>query len=201
MTTALQATRPDTAVLVEDALKATAAYGIESAEARVAWDIVEEADASDNSVATLPSMDEECSVEEQEAIDAKCEEYGRFLDELNSIRSSMSVLDDKNNKLSMVETLKNIKLKEPEASKVISSPELTEALEDARTATSKFGATSPEAALAWEAYEEIASSGLQNSMGVRLDEECDIESGQDICEAMDELQRVLPVMMAVASKN
>jgi hypothetical protein len=41
--------RPDAAAAVEEALKITATHGIESSQARVAWDIVEEMDASDNS--------------------------------------------------------------------------------------------------------------------------------------------------------
>lgn len=40
--------RPDTANLVEDALKISATYGLDSKEAAVAWDAVEEVDASDN---------------------------------------------------------------------------------------------------------------------------------------------------------
>ena len=40
--------RPDASALVEQALKTTAAFGITSPEAKVAWDIVEELDASDN---------------------------------------------------------------------------------------------------------------------------------------------------------
>ena len=40
--------RPDASTAVEEALKITAAFGIESNEAKVAWDIVEEIDASDN---------------------------------------------------------------------------------------------------------------------------------------------------------
>ena len=40
--------RLDTSVLVEEALKVTAAYGIESKEAVLAWETVEEMDASDN---------------------------------------------------------------------------------------------------------------------------------------------------------
>jgi hypothetical protein len=40
--------RPDASAAVEEALKVTAAFGIESKEARVAWDIVEEMDSSDN---------------------------------------------------------------------------------------------------------------------------------------------------------
>jgi hypothetical protein len=42
------AARPDASSLVEEALKITAAYGIESKEAQVAWEAVEEVDASDN---------------------------------------------------------------------------------------------------------------------------------------------------------
>jgi hypothetical protein len=34
-------TRPDTSRYVEEALKITAAYGIQSSQAKVAWDIVE----------------------------------------------------------------------------------------------------------------------------------------------------------------
>jgi len=40
--------RPDASSAVEEALKISAAFGIESKEAKVAWDIVEEMDASDN---------------------------------------------------------------------------------------------------------------------------------------------------------
>jgi CP12 domain len=47
-TPARKAIRPDTANLVEDALKISAAYGLDSKEAAVAWDAVEEIDSSDN---------------------------------------------------------------------------------------------------------------------------------------------------------
>ena len=40
--------RPDASTAVEEALKITAAFGVESNEAKVAWEIVEEMDASDN---------------------------------------------------------------------------------------------------------------------------------------------------------
>lgn len=42
------AARPDASSAVEEALKITASFGIDSDEAKVAWDIVEEMDASDN---------------------------------------------------------------------------------------------------------------------------------------------------------
>jgi len=40
--------RPDASAAVEEALKITASFGIDSKEAAAAWDIVEEIDASDN---------------------------------------------------------------------------------------------------------------------------------------------------------
>jgi CP12 domain len=46
--TAMLAVRPDTSALVEEALKISAAFGLDSKEAAAAWDIVEELDASDN---------------------------------------------------------------------------------------------------------------------------------------------------------
>jgi hypothetical protein len=52
--------------------------------------------------------------------------------------------------------------------------------------------------LAWETYEEIASSGTKNAVGINLMEECGIESGTEACKAMEELERVLPVLMALS---
>ena len=40
--------RPDATKAVQEAMKITESYGISSREAKVAWDIVEEIDASDN---------------------------------------------------------------------------------------------------------------------------------------------------------
>ena len=51
------AVRPDASSAVEEALKITAAFGIGSKEAKVAWDTVEELDASDNRcVLVIPKM-------------------------------------------------------------------------------------------------------------------------------------------------
>lgn len=43
-----RAVRPDTSAAVEEALKVTAAFGINSNEARIAWETVEEMDSADN---------------------------------------------------------------------------------------------------------------------------------------------------------
>ena len=47
------ATRVDTSDLIEEALAASKKYGASSPEARLAWEVVEEIDASDNTAATL----------------------------------------------------------------------------------------------------------------------------------------------------
>ena len=142
-------------------------------------------------------MVEECDVD---ATSVECQDYGRFLEELYTLRDAIgSPIDEK--KKSLVDVLKNIKLSKPEASKTSSSPELTEALESAKKATAEFGITSSQARLAWETYEEIASSGLDNAMGVSLTEECSVEAGQEACKAIEELERVMAVLLAVSDKK
>ena len=133
----------------------------------------------------------------------ECLDYGRFLDELFILRDSMGETPDKK-KRSLADVLKNIKLTQPsdgKAGEYTNKPELDKALAEARAATEKFGITSPEAKLAWESYEEIASSGTENAYGtINLMEECSLESGLEACKAMEELERVLPVLLAI-SKN
>lgn len=41
-------------------------------------------------------------------------------------------------------------------------------------ATKKFGATSPEARLAWDTYEEVAAADNSIASKVTLDEDCDV---------------------------
>lgn len=137
---------------------------------------------------------EECEVD---AASAECQDYGRFLDELYNIQKMMSAQAQDKDKLKLVDVLKNVKLNQPEASKASSSPELTKALEEAKKATAEHGITSSQARLAWESYEEIASSGLDNAMGVSLLEECDVEAGQEACKAIEELDRVMNVLTAL----
>jgi hypothetical protein len=145
----------------------------------------------------MPSLDEECVVDE---VTPKCEEYGRFLDELFTIRDFIGEKEP-NKKASLAETLKMVKLGKPESAPVTSSTELTTALEAAKSATSEFGISSIEARLAWEAYEEIASNGPGNAVGINLAEECSVEAGQDACKAIEELQRVMPILLALSSKD
>ena len=138
-------------------------------------------------------------------VSPECLDYGKFLDELFVLRDLLAADASKGStRMSLADVLKNIKLSAPTEGATgehSNSPELTTALEDAKTATEKHGITSPEAKLAWETYEDIASTGTSNAVGVNLMEECSIESGQDACKAMEELERVMPVLLAISMKN
>jgi len=147
-----------------------------------------------NSEANMSTLDEECDVDNTSI---ECMDYGRFLDELYVLRDMIG--EKKPNKRgSLIDTLKVIRLQEPQSAPVKSRPELTKALEAAKKATAENGVTSVEARLAWETYEDIAASGLDNSIGVNLSEECDVEAGADACKAIEELQRVMPVLLSLS---
>ena len=90
----------------------------------------------------------------------------------------------------IAEDIQAIKLAPPEATPGADSPQHREALENAKQATKQFGITSSEAQLAWAELEEIASASNANAMGVRLDEECLVET-IEACQALEEIQRVL----------
>ncbi len=141
------------------------------------------------------SLVEECDVDE---LSPACLDYGRFLDELKTIQKMMADQADDRKKRNLVDVLKNVKLSASEGTKTTSSPQLTEALEKAKKATADNGITSSEARLAWETYEEIASSDRsERAMGVSLLDECSVESAQEACKAIAELDRVMGVLMAV----
>merc|ERR550539_1407446 len=82
MTSRHMSTRADSSALVEEALKISKEFGATSPEARLAWEAVEEVDASDNSAATKGSLDEECEVE---PVNPDCIEYSKNLDELATL--------------------------------------------------------------------------------------------------------------------
>lgn len=150
-----------------------------------------------HSQATAGSLDTECEVSEEPS--AECLDYARFLDQLTILRDSMAAAQQKTGKTSrLIDALKNIKLSQPSSGAASNSPELAKALQEAKAATEQHGITSPEARLAWETYEEIASSGTENAYGINLAEECNIESGQEACKAMEELERVMPILLAMS---
>jgi len=123
-------------------------------------------------------------------------DYAVFLDELFILRDKMGEQMQNKKKAGLVDALKVIKVDHAKGAPAKSSAELTAALEAAKAATAEHGIQSAEARLAWETYEEIASSGLDNAMGVSLDEECQFEYGSDSCKAIEELDRVMPILQS-----
>lgn len=189
--------RPDASALVEEALKITSALGIDSKEARLAWEAVEEVDSSDTSPASKGSYETECDVNFGSAPAKECMEYAIFLDELYNLRDALSDKVEHRQKAGLLDALKVVKLQDRKGVPAKSSVELTAALKAAKAATSEHGIQSAEARLAWETYEEIASNGLDNAIGVALDDECQYEYGSESCKAIEELDRVLPILQSL----
>jgi hypothetical protein len=125
---------------------------------------------------------------EEEASNA-CKDYS---EKLNSLETLLAEYAPKLAAMkSITDEMANIKLVVTKSTPGNDSPEQRAALENAKAMSAEFGATSPQAKLAWEDLEEIASSGLSNSMGTRLDEECLVESAKEACMALEELDRVM----------
>jgi len=126
----------------------------------------------------------------EEELSEACREYGEKLDDLYSI---MEDLAPKMQKVSsLASEVRAIKLRTQEAAPAPDSPEVRAALENAKAISDQFGATSPEARVAWAELEEIASSGLSNAIGTRLDEgDCLVDPALDSCQALEELNRAL----------
>eukprot|EP00980_Cylindrotheca_fusiformis_P007699 scaffold1624_cov105-Cylindrotheca_fusiformis.AAC.10 len=161
---------------VEEAMEATRKYGPQSPEARLAWETVEEMDASDNSAATYE-------------VPADYERNMKLLAEkIKDHKPTVSAVRN------MAEDMKSVKLSQPKP-KVAAPPsaELKEAIANAKKVTAELGVHSAEAQIAWEIVEEIASSGRSgNAMGGMLTaEECLVDAAQEACDALVELDRAL----------
>jgi hypothetical protein len=143
------------------------------------------------SAATKGSLEDECELDE-EGRSAACEDYEAKKLELAKLVKAQDYTEKMNVLKKLAEEMKNIKITvdAPKASKETSA-QVTAAVAAARKAAEKHGADSGEAKVAWEAVEEIASSGLQNAMGKGLDEECLVESAMEACQALEELQKAL----------
>ncbi|CAB9507090.1 expressed unknown protein [Seminavis robusta] len=177
--------RPDASAAIEAAMAATKEFGATSTEARMAWETVEEMDAADTSAATGGSLDE-CETE-GDASDA-CKEYGEKLDALADLMKTQGKFVEQMKGLT--DELQKIKVSSAPAPKAQDSPELRAAVKAAKAASEEFGASSPEAAVAWDTVEEIAAAGNSNALGGSLTDECLVEA-MEACEALDELNRVL----------
>lgn len=186
--TAIFSAPVDTSSAVQAALQASKQYGATSPEARVAWDAVEEMRANDDSPATQGSLADECDIDEDK-VSAACLEYGSKIEELNKLLADQ--VPHLNNVKTLADDLQKIKLIVTKNQPAPDSPQVRAALEHAKAMSAEHGTTSPEAKVAWDSLEEIASSGLSNAMGAGLDQECLVESAMEACLALEELNRVL----------
>jgi len=187
--TMMASTLVDSADLVAEALAVSKKFGASSPEARLAWETVEEVDASDNSAAFMGSLVDEYDAE---AVSKDCLEYNDALVQLQELvkanAPSMSTLS-----MIVTSSVKQIKLAAPETGAAPNNQALQDALAEARKITDEEGITSSTAAVAWETVEEIAAAdGNSNAIGAGLlDVECFIEAAQEACAALEELNRVM----------
>ena len=127
----------------------------------------------------------------EEEISQACLEYGEKMGELQKYIAQHQLVDRVKEIQSMAEEIKAVKIKSRQGTPGHDSPQVRAALAEARAASDKYGPTSPEARVAWDNLEEVASAGLDNAMGPRLDEECLVDSAMEACQALEELNRVI----------
>jgi len=161
---------------IQEALAASKQYGPNSSQARVAWDIVEEINASNNSAAYQGG-----GISEQE--------YKTKIDALSLL------LEQERTKLEAVKTLaldiRNLKLASPDLSAPAQdNTAIRAALNEAKLITEKYGVQSKESILAYETVEEIASSDNSAAMKGTLDEECLVEA-LEACGVLEELENAI----------
>jgi len=182
---------------IEEAMRLSKEYGATSQEARVAWDIVEELNASDNSAATRGVLSEQdCLIGDDVLPTEDCNDYVAGIDAIVAAQDTLLDADQITSaaEKSLAESVKPVPLASSSTS-AGDSAELTDnlqvALGIAKKITAELGITSSEAKLAWENVEEIASSGVSQATKKLLSlEECEIEV-VDACEALEELNSAL----------
>lgn len=139
------------------------------------------------SAATKASLDAECDVTES-MVENACVEYQSKLEELNQL------LQETAPSAAQETTVQALKLPDVAQQKPGAfNPDLQEALGAAKRMTAEHGIRSPEARVAWETVEEIASAGERSdALGARLTtEECLVEVAEEACAALEELNRAL----------
>lgn len=190
---ALQAETSNEAAVV-DAMRISKDKGATSQEARVAWDIVEELNASDNSAAFAGGISDDCLVDSPTE---ECTDYVEGVEAIAGLKDktkySKSIIAASEKRIA--ESVQPISLSSSSKSSDGNSAEVTaslmSALDTAKKITEKFGITSSEAKLAWETVEEMAASGTSEATKKALDiDECDVDYSA-ACAALEELDRVL----------
>lgn len=174
------------------AMDLTEQYGIQSNEAKLAWETVEEFDARTNDNAAYTPDEIGMSKLTEEEINQAYYELQQSMELMerneyigfNSLQNNQQLMKD------VAAELSAIKLSPPERKPAPKIPGLWDAKLKARAYSDNYGFDSIEAKLAWEEVEEIASSGLQNSMGGMINEdECDLIQAAEACMALEELDR------------
>jgi len=170
-------------------MEATERYGIHSPEARLAWEVVEEFDASTNDSAAYEARDGGLSEDE---LIAAYNEVGKSMELMRDKRrrASASFKDNQELMRDVASELRAIKLSPPSKQPAPTIPGLWDSKLKARAFTQQFGATSPEARLAWEEVEEIAASGLENALQEHNDNN-NLVQAAEACMALEELDRFL----------
>jgi len=182
---------------IDEATRLSKLHGAGSKEARVAWDIVEELNSSDNSASYTGGISEDdCFIGDIDINAETPEECDDYVAGVNAIAESLKNQEPKfDSARLMAENVQPIKLSEvtSKAPKVspAQSASMLEAIKNAKRITNEQGITSSAAKLAWETVEEIASNDQSEATKKGLDpEECLVEK-VEACEAMEELDRVM----------
>lgn len=182
-TTSLQSqtspTSEASANAVQAALEASKKFGPTSPEARVAWDEVEELSAARSHA----NDDVEIKTVKSAELKAYLEEFSAS-EEIKTKLATMKAL---------AEEIQAIKMKNPSSGKEkpVSSIAVQNALKKAKQAREQFGDNSPEAKLAWETLEEIASEASHKKEleeAINYEEECYVDSAMEVCKAIEELK-------------
>jgi hypothetical protein len=169
-------------------MEATERYGINSPEARLAWEIVEEFDARSNDrAAYTPNEENRLSDEQMAQAYAELQQTLQFME-----RQKMAFQFNDQLMKDVAAELHAIKISPPAKKPAPTIPGLWDAKLKARAISQQYGNTSPEAKLAWEEVEEIAAAGLENAVGEGLTPEtCDLTKAAEACMALEELERFL----------
>jgi CP12 domain len=162
--------RPDSSDAIQEALRISKEHGATSVEARVAWETVEEMDASDFSPAfasatmTTAGSDGSTSGEKRET------------DYAHQVSSLAYLLHDTHEKIDqikqLVASIKALELDDPSLAKLGAaggSHDLKVALRESKAAVDLYGPGSREADEAWSRVEECASADAD-------DEGCSVDT-------------------------
>lgn len=173
--------------MIKAAKDAEKEHGKGSPEALLAWTEVEEVNAA--STPKMASLDEECDITTDE-----CQEYQTKMAQLEELLKEQQGSFAKMRKLAgevkaipkAVKISSVVPAKESHLTPYAASA-LQQAIAEAKEITAMYGATSAEAAVAWDNVEELSASDNSQALEPALSEECLVDM-MDACEALEELQ-------------